>query len=322
MGIAVRSFCMSASILVTAKVNPDLDGVACAHAYSHLLSRQGKNATGGVFGQMHAEAAYLVDRFGINVVHDPAGSFDSFVLVDASDMAGMPPVIRPEAVVEVIDHREVHRAGEVFLNAEIQIERVGSAATLVVERYRSLHQPIDVHSAILLYTAIYSNTLNFQVFIANERDKIAANWLQSQTTIPPHLVDDMFAAKTKFAFENLKDALMIDAKQLTIGVHRIGIAQLEILDLQRLAETRLDDILVILQDLKKEHRLDAILLTAVDLNDDFNLFITPDATMKAALAQALHIDFEGNIAKRAGVLLRKQLIPLLKAVTEGSDAQR
>lgn len=305
-------------MLVTAKINPDLDGVACAYAYGRLLRMQGKNATGGVFGRMHAEAAYLIDRFGINdVVHDPTGPFDAFVLVDASDMAGMPAVIRPEAVVEVIDHREVHRAGEVFPHAKIQIEQVGSAATLIVERCRSSAQPIDVNSAILLYAAIYSNTLNFQVSIANKRDKTAADWLQTQAAIPADLIDDMFAAKTRFASKNLRETLTIDAKQFTIGAHRIGITQLEILGLQRLAETKLADILVVLEDMKKEHRLDAVLLTAVDLEAGFNLFISPDATMQTALAQVLHVDFEENTAKRTGVLLRKHLVPLLKSVIEG-----
>ncbi len=308
---------MSASILVTAKINPDLDGVACAYAYSHLLGMQGKSAVGGVFGQMHAEAAYLVDRFDINdIKHDPAGRFDSFVLVDASDMEGRPSVIRPEAVIEVIDHREVQRAGELFPNAEIQIEQVGSAATLIVERYRSSHEPIDSHSAILLYGAIYSNTLDFQLFIANERDKTAVDWLQSQVAVSASLIDDMFAAKTRFASENLQDSLIMDAKQFTFGKRRIGIAQLEILDLQQLADARLNDIVAALEHLKKQHHLDMILLTAVDLKERFNLFITPDAEMRTALSKVLHIDFENSIVKKNGVLLRKQLVPLLKQAME------
>lgn len=308
---------MSASILVTAKVNPDLDGVACAYAYSRLLGIQGKNATGGVFGQMHAEAAYLVDRFGIDdIVRDPAGPFDSFVLVDASDMAGMPGVIRPDSVTEIIDHREVHRAGELFLNAKIQIEQVGSAATLIVERYRSASHPIDAHSAILLYGAIYSNTLNFQASIANKRDKLAADWLQSQLRIPESLITDMFAAKTRFAFEHLAEILAIDAKQFTLGNLQIGIAQLEITDLQQLADTRINDILGELERMKKEHQLDAALLTAVDLKEGFNIFVTQDVTLQSGLSKALHVGFENNMAKRSGVLLRKQLVPLLKGAME------
>src|SRR3989344_8775262 len=193
---------------------------------------------------MHAEAAYLIDRFGIeDVVHDPAGPFDSFSLVDASDMAGMPSAIREEDVMEIIDHREVHRADELFPNAKIHIERVGSAATLIAEKYRSSEYSIDPHSGILLFGAIYSNTLNFQASITTERDKAAADWLRTQVAVPTSLVDEMFAAKTRSISENLREALAIDAKQFTIGKYRIGIAQLEILGLQKLADARLNDIL-------------------------------------------------------------------------------
>lgn len=310
-------FRMSTSILVTAKINPDLDGVACAYAYSRLLNAQGKNATGGIFGQMHAEAKYLVDRFGIDdVIYDPKGLFDSFVLVDASDMAGMPIVIRPEAVEEVIDHREVHRASELFPNAVIRIEQVGSAAALIVELYRSSRLPIDARSAILLYGAIFSNTLNYQASITTERDRMAADWLHTQVDIPESMVTDMFVAKTRFAMEHLADTLAIDSKQFNMGKYRIGIAQLEVLGLQSLVDARCDDILIALERMKRENSLDAALLTAIDLEEGFNLFITPDIGLQVALSKVCHVSFENDVAKRKGILLRKQLVPLLKPVME------
>lgn len=308
---------MSASILVTAKVNPDLDGVACAYAYSRLLNMQGKKATEGIFGRMHAEASYLVDRFGINdVAHDVADTFDSFILVDASDMAGMPSLIRRDAVAEVIDHREVNRASELFPNAKIQIEMVGSAATLIAEKYRSSQHAIDAHSCILLFGAIYSNTLNFQASIATDRDKMAADWLRSQAAIPESLVDDMFDAKTRFASQNLGIALENDSKQFTFGGCRIGIAQLEITNLQNLVETRLDDIHAELGRMKNKHQLDAALLTGIDLKEGCNIFVTKDVIMQSALASVFQIDFEKGMSKKNGALLRKQLAPLLKRAME------
>ena len=41
----------------------------------------------------------------------------------------MPVVIRPQDVVEVIDHRLSNNAAELFPKAKIQIEPVGAAAT-------------------------------------------------------------------------------------------------------------------------------------------------------------------------------------------------
>lgn len=305
---------MSVPILITAKINPDLDGVACAYAYSHLLRAQGKNAVGGIFGQMHPEARYLIDRFNVqDVVYDPTGDFDKFVLVDASDMAGMPSVIRTEDVIEVIDHREEHRAHELFPNAKIQIEHVGSAATLIVEKYKSQGCNVDMPIAVLLFGAIYSNTLNFKSSIATSRDQDAIDWLRSQFEIPTSLVLDMFEAKTKLISENLTDAIKIDAKQFDIGKKKIGIAQLEVLNLQLLADSRLKEILVALENMKNEYQLDAAMLTAVDLEKGFNLFITQDIGLQSVIAAALNVNFVSNVAKKEGLLLRKQLVPGLRS---------
>ncbi len=308
---------MSLPILITAKINPDLDGVACAYAYSRLLRTRGENAVGGIFGQMHVEAKYLVDRFNIqDVVYDPKDSFHKFILVDASDMAGMPSPIRTEDVIEVIDHREEHRAHELFPNAKIQIEQVGSAATLIVEKYQSLKCSIDFSSAVLLFGAIHSNTLNFQASIATNRDREAVDWLRSQAEIPASLIEDMFAMKTQLISEHLANAIRIDAKQFAIGKKKIGIAQLEVLYLQKLADSRLSDILIELKNMKDQYRLDATMLTAVDLREGFNLFITQDGELQSAITNALDIGFVGNIAKRKGFLLRKQLVPKLKSLSE------
>jgi len=308
---------MSLPILITAKINPDLDGVACAYAYGRLLRAQGENAVGGIFGQMHPEAKYLIDRFNVqDVVYNPAGDFDKFVLVDASDMAGMPSIIRTEDVIEVIDHREEHRAYALFPNAKIQIEQVGSAATLIVEKYQAQGCAIDMPTAVLLLGAIYSNTLNFKASVATSRDQDAINWLRSQFKIPASLVKDMFEAKTKLISEHLTDAIKIDAKQFDIDKKKIGIAQLEVLNLQFLADSRHEDILAALEDVKNEYQLDAAMLTAVDLGKGFNLFITQDIGLQSVIAHALNVDFSSNVAKKEGLLLRKQLVPKLKLQKE------
>lgn len=306
---------MSLPILITAKINPDLDGVACAYSYSRLLCAHGANAIGGIFGQMHAEAKYLVDRFIVkDVIYDPAVDFDKFILVDASDMAGMPSIIRTEDVIEVIDHREVHRAHDLFPNAKIQIERVGSAATLIVEKYRMQKCPIDFSSGVLLFGAIYSNTLSFKASVTTSRDQSAVDWLQSQVEIPKYLIEDMFEAKTRSISLNLADAIGIDAKQFDIGEKKIGIAQLEVLQLKSLIDNRLDEILVGLDELKNEYQLDAAMLTAIDLEEGFNLFVTQDIELQSAITNALHVSFKVNVARKDGPLLRKQLVPKLKSL--------
>jgi len=299
---------MSNKILVTSKINPDLDGFACAYAYSRLLAKQGKSVTDGIFGKPHVEAQYLIDRFYIDdIVYNPSKAFASFVLVDVSNMSGVADVIRTKDVIEVIDHREVHIADELFPNAKIQIEKVGAAATQIVERYQGTDIQIDEKSAILLYSAIYSNTLNLKATISTQRDKRAIDWLQKQIQIPNGLIHDMFIAKTEAVKGHFEKVLYSDYKEFLFNSRRIGIVQLEVIQLNTLVKNYLDQILAVLDDLKKKHNLEFLFLTAVDLEQGFNLFVTNDTSTQSLLSRIFKIQFKKNIGKKEGMLLRKQI---------------
>ena len=73
--------------------------------------------------------------------------------------------------IEVVDHRAVNEADK-FQNAKIQIEMVGSAATLIAEKFLHATTSTSPESAALLYSAIISNTINFQANVTTDRDII------------------------------------------------------------------------------------------------------------------------------------------------------
>lgn len=182
--------------LITAKVNPDLDGVACTYAYSQLLAAQGKDVVGALFGTPQPEARFLIDKFHINdIKFNSSQSFAQFILVDASHIKGMPEIVRATDVIEAIDHRQLDDGEQVLPNAVIQNELIGAAATLITEKYYNSSIPISVNAAILLYGAIYSNTLNFKVEMTSQRDYQAVAWLKQQTSIPNDLIYQMFLEK-------------------------------------------------------------------------------------------------------------------------------
>lgn len=308
---------MKPKTLVTCKISPDLDGIACAYAYSRLLNQQGRNTTEGIFGQPHVEAQYLIERFNIaDVNYSPTEPFDKFILVDSSSLKGLPEIIRPEDVIEVIDHREVQDAAQTFPNAKIQIEAVGAAATQITEKYQDSKTPINPNSAILLYGAIYSNTLNLKAKVTTQRDKDATVWLKSQTQIPDNLVHDIFVAKTRAAAEELSTTLKDDFQDFTFGAKHVGITQLEVVNLEQLVKDHLEQILSILEELKQEYNLDLVFLTSVDLEKEFNLFITIDFEAQSVLEKTLNIKFQKNVAKRGGLILRKEIVPRLEGCFE------
>lgn len=302
-------------ILITAIINPDLDGVACAYAYAELLNTIDKDNeyVAGIYGTPHNEARFILDRFDIKsgFINNPTDDFDKFILVDASDIQGMPEIIRREDVIEVIDHREVHRAPELFPGAKIQIEKIGAAATIIFEKMKENNFIPSRPSILLLLGAIYSNTLNFQSDLAGPRDQGAAELLQTSygVDIPANFIVDMFNSKTQHLAANLEATIISDFRPYDTG---LGIAQLEGFNMAEIVDSKLTEIKAILNRLKEKHSLKLIFLTVADIKASHNIFVVVDDETRNLLTKSLGLVFDGEgRAENDKLLLRKQIIPLL-----------
>jgi len=306
---------LKGKILVTAQPNPDIDRVACIIGYSELLQKQGIDAHPGIVGNIHREALFILENFNVNyskVSEKSISGFDEFILVDSSSRTGLSENIDINKVVEIIDHRKSNEA-HVFKNAKIQIEFVGAAATLIVEKFMESGTELSEGSRILLYGAIVSNTLNFKSNTTTGRDKKAAEWLKKRLNLPKDFVRRMFLAKSDFEGKNVRDILMQDCKSVDKDAKvRFSIFQLEVVDLERIIKDNKKEILGFLKEDKIKQNLDYIFLTGVDLEKGFNMFLAVDDKTKSLLEKALGIKFSGNAVRREGLLLRKEIIPIIE----------
>jgi inorganic pyrophosphatase/exopolyphosphatase len=179
------------------RVCPDLDGVACAVAFAELLRSQSIAARAWIAGTPDPEASFAARELGVTLDAAPPPEGCAFILVDASDLRGMPPSLDPLRVIEVIDHRLHHRAPELFPHAVIVIEPVGAAATLVTERYQSLGVLPSPIAARLLQAAILSNTQALRGTITTERDRAAHRALAALSPLDRAFVEGQFEARRR-----------------------------------------------------------------------------------------------------------------------------
>lgn len=123
--------------LITSYKNADLDGTACAVAYAEFLKMKGEKVEAKIAGEPHKEARFVLEKFKIynqlKMEETVPGDME-VVFLDASDVESLPNGIKPEQVVEVIDHRLFNDTNN-FPNAKIQLELVGSCATLIAEKF-------------------------------------------------------------------------------------------------------------------------------------------------------------------------------------------
>lgn len=304
-------------ILITSYVNPDLDGVAGAIAYGEFLRKIGKNAVVGIIGEPHDEAKYILNRFGLE--YPPmilnADNFDEVILVDASDLNGFEGKISAEKVIEIIDHRKVHEADK-FPKAKAQIEFVGAATTLVVEKFMHNHVDISKESAILTCGAIISNILNFKGSVTTDRDRVAAEWLNKVVKLPDDFWKDLFIAKSDLSGDKLIERIEGDFAWFIVGDKKVGIAQIEMIGAKKLVNERGSEITQALEKIKREMNLDFIFQNTIELEDAKNFFIAQDFDTQKILEKVLNVRFTDIVAERSSLIMRKQIVPLLKEELE------
>ena len=85
---------------------------------------------------------------------------------------------------------------------------------------------------------------------------------------------------------------------------------------KQLIADRESKILQVLGQLKAKMGLDLIFQSTIELEDESNYFTTSDDATKALLEKALSVQFTGNSAQRSGLIMRKQIVPLLKEELE------
>lgn len=85
---------------------------------------------------------------------------------------------------------------------------------------------------------------------------------------------------------------------------------------QNLATGRKSEILRELTEIKKEKSLDFIFLSLIDLEDSYNIFVVNDSDTQNLFGKIFNLDFKSNFAQKCGLIMRKEIVPLIKESLE------
>ncbi len=295
-------------IIVTSYNKPDLDGTASAIGYAEFLRKKNFSAI-AILGKPVTEAKFLLHKIDHDIPTGKIGHDSKIILVDSSTTFGLSHDINYQNVIEIIDHR-LHNRTEAFPNAKIQIELVGAAATLVAEKFFNNDLLPSKKVAWLLYGAIISNTLNFKANVTTDRDRKMAEWLKKIGEVEDNLVEEMFVWKSTAILENIEESMREELARNEIKGETFAIIQLEMHDTQKLL-SKIDEIFSIFAQFRKENKINKIFLSAVDLKENRNLFITDQPQTRKIISAIFNINFEGNYAIHQGLIMRKEIWPKL-----------
>ena len=116
----------------------------------------------------------------------------------------------------------------------------------------------------------------------------------------------------------MKERIISDMAWFSIAGKKVSILQLEIVNSKNLIENRVGDIIEIIQNFKRTRDFSLIFLNLIELEECKNYFIAIDDETKIVVEKVLDVKFHGFVAERSNLIMRKQIVPLLKEELENN----
>ena len=216
-------------------------------------------------------------------------------------------------LIAVIDH---HNLGglRTLQPLTMRIEPLGCCSTLVAEGYRAAGLAPAPALAGAMLGAILSDTVQFRSPTTTPRDQTAAAWLaEISGESVDKLAHAMFRARLPVPAPPPAWWVSRDWKVYTFGAAQIGIAQMELVDVEQvmppIVELRRE-----LAELAKREGLVTAFLLLTDILDQRSLLIAANTLGEQVASRAFGTPFVDNQLNLPGVMSRKkQVVPPIAA---------
>lgn len=297
---------------IVANTNPDIDRLACAIAYAELLNKTGEKVECVYTGNLDEETSYIksLTKFFPIIEKNNFKPDDEFVMVDMSFAPNPKSGVDPTRVVEVIDHRSFNNI-EIYSNAKIDIQKVGSCATLIYERFKEKNITPNQETATWLLAAIISNTVNYKNAVTTDRDIESGKQLQELTGLGDNFASDIFKSKSNVNSKNLEDRYAQDFCIVNVVDKKCHIFQLEIIDVEKFLVENLNVISKLLLDSKQNKSIDYVMFSGIDLLQGVNVIFTPDPASAIFFASVFNGADISKPYKTDKIIMRKEIWAIL-----------
>jgi len=301
------------SIYVFGHTSPDSDSIVGAISLSYLKNKLGEDCTPTRQGDISAETEFILGKFGgtsPELKTSVAG--EKVYLIDFSDKAQAPKDIMKATILGIVDH---HKLGDLTTDTPLEcwIRPIGCSNTIVYEMFKSHNIDIPKDLAGMMMMAILSDTVIFKSPTCTKSDTKAVKELAQIAGIEDYksLAMEMFIVKSATDGASARDLNTRDYKAFEMNGSKVGVNQLEMIDISALDE-RKDEIYKDMQVMKKEEGLHTMLVLLTDImKEGSQLLCVSDDVSK--VETAFKCKLEDNQVWLDGVLSRKkQVIPFLQ----------
>lgn len=297
------------TIITTGAVFADIDALACAVAYKELLTMKGVEGVEILIpGPLNntVTKSVLEWKFDISKFDDSTGS--NYIIVDCSNKEVLPKSAKTNYITEVWDHRYGYQEQWDINKTRLVIDEIGACATLIWEEFKTLgfNNKISKISANLLYTAIFSNTLNFNAGVTTDRDRIAFNELKGFVDLPESWIDLYYQESESQILIDPVLAIKSDTKVVDFPNEniKITIGQMELWNSFKFINEYKESIKNVLEGFGSEEWF----MTAPSISEGKNYIFCENQKTKDILTSILDIKFNGDLGVTSKLWLRKEIL--------------
>ena len=263
--------------LVVGHKNPDTDSIISAIAVADVMSKRGIPAKAIAQGAVTPETAFILDKFGMKapeVVTSVAGQ--KVILVDHSDLPQAPADLKDAEVIAIVDH---HKLGDVTTSSPLLmwVWPAGCTCTVIKGMYDFYGIEVPKNIAGGMLCAILSDTVIFKSPTTTDDDKKAVEALAKIAGVTDYkaLGMDMFKVKSAVDGVSARDLVFRDYKDFEMNGKKVGIGQLEVIDLAMLDKVKAD-LASEIKKVKAEGRHSVFLLLTDIMKEGSEMLICTD----------------------------------------------
>jgi len=300
-------------IYIFGHTTPDSDSIIGAISLSYLKNQLGEDTTPSRQGEINPETKFILDRFGYDEpMLKTEYAKESIYLVDFMESSQAPKDIKEATILGIVDH---HKLGDLTTASplEMWVRPVGCSNTIIKQMFDYYNIEIPKNLAGMMACAILSDTVIFKSPTCTKEDTKACKELASIAQIenPKELGMEMFIVKSDVLTDTKRDLVLRDFKDFNINGAKVGVGQLEVVDLSVFDEMK-EELFKAMNELKVQGERDTLLLMLTDIMiEGTQLLVLSDNP--TVIESAFDTTLTDNQVWLPKVMSRKkQIIPFLE----------
>jgi len=292
---------------------PDLDSIVSAISLAYLKQQLGIDTVATRQGSINPESQFVLDKFGFEAPKlKTSFAKEEVFLTDFSDYAQAPDDIDEATIVGIVDH---HKLGDLTTSTPLEcwIRPVGCTNTIIKEMFDYYKVEIPANLAAAMMCAILSDTVIFKSPTCTKLDIEITRELAQIAGIEDFGAIGMEMFKVKSAVEGtpVRDLVTRDFKDFNMHGTKVGIGQLEVVDLSVFDDIK-EDLIKDIESLRIEGDRHTVILLLTDIMKEGSELLIASKD-ESIIEQVFKIKPENHKIWLDGCLSRKkQIVPFLE----------